>query len=237
MTCGTVEENLRNNRALKGALAGQGYDVALVENRDGHNWVAGATRSTRTCATCCCGCGREARRRRDLVAVDRRRGQRRGVRPLGPAAAGLPVAAGQPLGLRGERDGGRARVADRGRAGEDLRVDWFDARELARRRLPLEARAAARRYEDWIVTRWCRGSATTATVPGDRGHGRSSVPTTRPTSPPARRPVPARDLPERCLRRLGRRLGRTRRRRLLQQPDGLRRPGCGGDHLDWLRAG
>jgi enterochelin esterase family protein len=39
MTCGTVEENLRNNRTLKGALAGQGYDVALIENRDGHNWV------------------------------------------------------------------------------------------------------------------------------------------------------------------------------------------------------
>jgi enterochelin esterase-like enzyme len=39
MTCGTVEENLRNNRTLKGALVGQGYDVLLVENRDGHNWV------------------------------------------------------------------------------------------------------------------------------------------------------------------------------------------------------
>jgi enterochelin esterase family protein len=39
MTCGTVEENLRNNQTLKAALDGQGYDVRLVENRDGHNWV------------------------------------------------------------------------------------------------------------------------------------------------------------------------------------------------------
>ena len=42
--------------------------------------------------------------------------------------------------------------------------------------------------------------------------------------PQARRPVPDRDLPERRVRRVGRRLGRARRRRLLQQPDGLRRP-------------
>jgi enterochelin esterase family protein len=40
MTCGTVEENLNNNRATARALASQGYDVKLVENRDGHNWIA-----------------------------------------------------------------------------------------------------------------------------------------------------------------------------------------------------
>ena len=39
MTCGTVEENLANNRAVRDALAGQGYEVYLHENRDGHNWV------------------------------------------------------------------------------------------------------------------------------------------------------------------------------------------------------
>ena len=39
MTCGTVEENLANNRAVRDALEGQGYDVYLHENRDGHNWV------------------------------------------------------------------------------------------------------------------------------------------------------------------------------------------------------
>lgn len=40
MTCGTVEENLAANRAMRDALASQGYAVGLVENRDGHNWVA-----------------------------------------------------------------------------------------------------------------------------------------------------------------------------------------------------
>ncbi len=40
MTCGTVEENLDNNRAVALALAEQGYDVVLHENRDAHNWTA-----------------------------------------------------------------------------------------------------------------------------------------------------------------------------------------------------
>lgn len=39
MTCGTIEENLANNRAVRAALARQGYEVSLIENRDGHNWV------------------------------------------------------------------------------------------------------------------------------------------------------------------------------------------------------
>jgi enterochelin esterase family protein len=40
VTCGTVEENLANNRAVAAALAEQGYDVRLHVNRDAHNWVA-----------------------------------------------------------------------------------------------------------------------------------------------------------------------------------------------------
>jgi enterochelin esterase-like enzyme len=40
MTCGSVEENLRNNRAVEQALRAQGYDVELHEVRDAHNWVA-----------------------------------------------------------------------------------------------------------------------------------------------------------------------------------------------------
>jgi enterochelin esterase family protein len=40
MTCGTVEENAANNRAVFSALAGQGYAVDLREIRDTHNWVA-----------------------------------------------------------------------------------------------------------------------------------------------------------------------------------------------------
>ncbi|HEX8581172.1 MAG TPA: alpha/beta hydrolase-fold protein [Acidimicrobiales bacterium] len=40
MTCGTGEENLANNRDMRGALLSLGYDVALHEVRDAHNWVA-----------------------------------------------------------------------------------------------------------------------------------------------------------------------------------------------------
>ena len=39
MTCGTVEENLANNRATGAALVAQGYDVTFTENRDAHNWT------------------------------------------------------------------------------------------------------------------------------------------------------------------------------------------------------
>jgi enterochelin esterase-like enzyme len=39
LTCGTAEENLANNRAVAGALAGSGYDTHLVEVRDAHNWT------------------------------------------------------------------------------------------------------------------------------------------------------------------------------------------------------
>ena len=40
MTCGLGEENLGNNRAMRDALAGQGYPVELIEHRDAHNWVS-----------------------------------------------------------------------------------------------------------------------------------------------------------------------------------------------------
>jgi enterochelin esterase-like enzyme len=40
MTCGLGEENLGNNRAMRDALAAQGYPVELVEHRDAHNWVS-----------------------------------------------------------------------------------------------------------------------------------------------------------------------------------------------------
>jgi enterochelin esterase family protein len=39
MTCGSIEENLANNRAVHDALTQQGYDARLIVNRDGHNWV------------------------------------------------------------------------------------------------------------------------------------------------------------------------------------------------------
>ena len=40
LTCGTVEENLANNRAVAAALHRQGYDTEFVVNRDAHNYVA-----------------------------------------------------------------------------------------------------------------------------------------------------------------------------------------------------
>lgn len=39
LTCGTVEENLDNNRALARALTEHRWDVRLVEHRDAHNWT------------------------------------------------------------------------------------------------------------------------------------------------------------------------------------------------------
>jgi enterochelin esterase-like enzyme len=40
MTCGTIEENLANNRMMVTALAAQGYDVTLREVRDVHTFTA-----------------------------------------------------------------------------------------------------------------------------------------------------------------------------------------------------
>jgi enterochelin esterase family protein len=40
MTCGTIEENLANNRIMARALAAQGYEVELHEVRDVHNYTA-----------------------------------------------------------------------------------------------------------------------------------------------------------------------------------------------------
>ena len=39
LTCGAVEENLANNRAVARALERQGYATTLVINRDAHNYV------------------------------------------------------------------------------------------------------------------------------------------------------------------------------------------------------
>lgn len=40
MTCGSVEENLANNRTAQLALSAQGYEVALHEHPDAHNFVS-----------------------------------------------------------------------------------------------------------------------------------------------------------------------------------------------------
>ncbi len=40
LTCGGVEMNLRNNRAVALTLRKQGYPVRFVQSRDAHNWIA-----------------------------------------------------------------------------------------------------------------------------------------------------------------------------------------------------
>ena len=40
MTCGTIEENLANNRSMAEALRGQGYPVTFAPNEGGHDWAA-----------------------------------------------------------------------------------------------------------------------------------------------------------------------------------------------------
>jgi enterochelin esterase family protein len=40
MVCGTVEENLANNRRMAAALAQSGHDVSFATFRDGHNFTA-----------------------------------------------------------------------------------------------------------------------------------------------------------------------------------------------------
>jgi enterochelin esterase family protein len=40
LTCGGIEENVANNRLMASALETQGYDVALHEVRDVHNYTA-----------------------------------------------------------------------------------------------------------------------------------------------------------------------------------------------------
>jgi enterochelin esterase family protein len=40
LTCGAVEENLANNRAMHRALREQGYETRFFTNPDAHNWVS-----------------------------------------------------------------------------------------------------------------------------------------------------------------------------------------------------
>jgi enterochelin esterase-like enzyme len=40
MTCGAKEENLGNNRLMRGTLSSRGYDVRLHVHRGGHDWDA-----------------------------------------------------------------------------------------------------------------------------------------------------------------------------------------------------
>ena len=94
LACGTVEENLAANRALAESLAARGYDVAPAR-------VPRRAQLGRVARLLPAPPARVAREDRTLngtpplalVAGDRRERERRRLRPLGPAAARLPLAA------------------------------------------------------------------------------------------------------------------------------------------------
>ena len=165
---------------------------------------AGATRSTRTCPSCS---QRAWTRHVELVAERSARRRRRRLRPLRPAAARVPVAAGAALGL-----GGAAAWSTRSRALIEAGRRQALLRRLLRRAaagattaLPLEERARRHgAYERWIARprravhpRRLRRLRRRSRVTGaqlrrlPRGQLRAQP----------RRPLPARDLPVRRLRR------------------------------------
>ena len=105
-------------------------------------------------------------------------------------------------------------------------VQSYDSWTWHDKSAPLEERAQRHgHYEDWILNRvvpWI-AEDTAGGRRADRDRLQLRRLPRRQLLPQAGRPVPARDLPERRLRRLGGRLGRPRRQRLLQQPGRLRR--------------
>ena len=121
-------------------------------------------------------------------------------------------------------------AADRGGALKVYCVDGCGRWNVARGDVPLEERARRHGdYERWIAEHVVAvGSTRTAR---SRRASSSPAPASAPTTPRTSRCkradlFPLADLHERRVRRLGRRLGRARRRRLLQQPDRLRRSTC-----------
>ena len=103
-------------------------------------------------------------------------------------------------------------------------VDSFDSGSWYREGLSLEERAQLHgRYEDWILNQVVPFIQADSNDGRDHRHRRQlrRLPR-RQLRAPARARLPARDLPERRLRRLRRGGRRARRRRLLQQPGRLR---------------
>ena len=147
------------------------------------------------------------------------------LRPLRPAAARLPIAGGAVLAVRGARDDRRDRRSDRRRPCEGLRRRQLRLRELAPRRPVARGTGTAARPLRGLDPQ--PGGAVhprgRRRRPGDHGHRRllRRLPR-RQLRAQARRPLPARDLPQRRLRRLGRRRRRAGRRDVLQQPGRLR---------------
>src|SRR4051794_15781219 len=178
--------------------------------------LVGATPCIRTCRHSSKPCFEQARDR------DRRRHRAR-VRALRASAGRLPLRERRGVGLGGPRDGGRPRPAARARPREALLRAFVRPRELdARGRAARGTRAAARPLR--VVDADAPDAVRATGLPRGRRDGRRLL--LRRLSrcellPQARRPLPARDLHERRLRRVGTGWRRARRGCLLQQPDGL----------------
>ena len=121
----------------------RGWEARLVEHRDAHNWISWRDALHPHLPTSCSGPAYEARRPRRHPRL----------RPLGPAAARLPLPAGQPLRVGGARHDRRARAADRRRPREGLlRRLVGRAAAGSTTALPLEERARRHgAYEHWLL--------------------------------------------------------------------------------------
>ena len=116
-------------------------------------------------------------------------------------------------------------------------VDSFDSGSWYRGDLPLEERARLHgRYEDWILNQVAPFIQADSRRRRDRRHRRQLRRLPRgQLRAQARAPLPARDLPERRLRRLRRRRAASAATPSTSTTRRTTSPHLGGDHLDWLR--
>ena len=232
LTCGTVEENLANNREMADALRRQGYPAELARGARRaqlHAW-RDAFDPHLTDLLAESGCERRMREhsRRAVLAGDRRGRQVVCYGHYGRPVLVFPSEQGQAVRLRQQRHGRRGRRPRRGRPGQAL------LRRLVRRRRPGPAAtcrwrsgpAGTAAYESWIVDQVVPFIARRQRRRRRHRHHRlldGRLPRAQ-LRVQARRPVPARDVLLRQLRPVGlARLGRARRRGVLQQPGRLRR--------------
>ena len=188
MTCGTVEENLRQQPRRWRALAAQGYDVrAGREPRRAQldvGWRDAFDPHLRDLLRRVVDVSRDDVEH--LRAADRRQRHVVAYGHWGRPLLVFPSERGSALGLRAQRHGRRARPADRRRPAEALlrrlvrRRSWSTATTCRSRSAP--ASTAATRTGSSTRSLPCI-HARLRRLPGDPGHRRrASAPTTRRTS-------------------------------------------------------
>ena len=226
LTCGAGEENIHNNREMAAALAAGRPLHELARPAQLHGLAGRAAPAPDRAAGGRCG---RRTPRRAVLPGDRRAAATSSPTATGagrsspsrPSAAtpGSTATAAWSARCRGLIDAGRAKL---------YCVDSFDGASWSNSSLPLEERARAHeRYESWIldqVVPWIH--ARLRRPAGDRHARRQPRRLPRRQHRAAARgrvPARARLLGQLRPRDLGR-LGRARRRRLLQQPVRLARP-------------